>query len=101
MRNSFILFTCFLRFRDETGYKAVGDGGTYPDFGQQVFGVFVAGLQVDVDVIEGGDDHVDDADGPQVALGVALPVLAGVEEGEHAEQQHRQREAGQMQGVVG
>ena len=31
-----------------------------------------------------------------VALGVALPVLSGIEEGEHTEQQYRQRQASQM-----
>ena len=88
-------------FRYETGHEAVGDGGTNPDFRQQIVGVFVDGLQIDVVVVECGNDHVNHADSPQVALGVALPVLPRIEEGEHAEQQHRECEADQMQGVIG
>jgi len=36
-------------------------------------------FQVDVHVVERGYQHVDDADGPQIALGVALPVLPRIE----------------------
>ena len=70
------------------GHEAVGDGGTYPDFRQHIVGIFAEGLQIDVVVVERGYQHVDDADGPQVSLGIALPVLSGIEEGERAEQQH-------------
>ena len=74
------------RLRHEAGHETVGDGGAYPDFGKQIVGVFVDGLQIDVVVVEHGYEHVDDTDDPEVALGVALPVLAGIEERERAEQ---------------
>ena len=50
-------------------------------------------------MVERGYESIDDEDEPQVALGVALPVLSRIEIGEHAEQQHRQGEADQMQGI--
>ena len=73
-----------LCFGYEAGNEAVGDGGTDPSLNQQILGVFVDRLEIDVVVVQGGDDHVDDTDSPQVALGVALPVFACIEEGEHA-----------------
>ena len=90
-----------LPFRHEAGHEAIGDGGTNPDFRQHIVGVLVGGLQVDVQIVERGNDHVDDADGPQVTLGVALPVLSRIEIGEHAKQQHREGETGQMQSIEG
>ena len=86
---------------DEAGHEAVGDGGTDPDLGEHIVGKLIGGLQIDVEVVKGGNEHIDDADEPEVALGVTLPVLARIEEGERAEQQHRQRETGQMDGVIG
>ena len=74
-----------INLRHETRHEAVGNGGANPDFDKQIVGVLVEGLQVDVPVVERGNEHVDDADGPQVALGVALPVLTCVEIGERAE----------------
>ena len=75
-------------FRHEAGHEAVGDGRANPYLRQHVVGVFAERLDVDVVVVERGYEHVDDADGPQVALGVAFPVPACIEEGERAEQQH-------------
>ena len=77
-------FLFLFRFRHEAGHEAVGDGGADPDFREHICGVLIGGFQVDVQVVERGNDHVDDADGPQVALGVALPVLASIEVGERA-----------------
>ena len=94
-----LLFLCF-SLRHEAGHEAVGDGGTDPYLRQHVVGVLAERFQVDVVVVERGYQHVDDADGPQVALGVLLPVLPRIEEGERAEQQHRQREAGQVEAVI-
>ena len=88
-------------FGYEAGHEAVGNGGTDPYLNQQILGVFVDRLEIDVVVVQGSNDHVDDADGPQVALGIALPVFACIEEGEHAQQQYRQREARKMQGIIG
>ena len=74
---------------DCCGFKACEDGG------------FEGERSESVEVVKGGNEHIDDADEPEVALGVTLPVLARIEEGERAEQQHRQRETGQMDGVIG
>ena len=75
---------CFCyAFRHEAGHESVGDGGTNPDFREHIVGIFAEGLHIDVVVIKHSNEHVDDADGPQVTLGVALPVLARREEGEH------------------
>ena len=87
--------------RHEAGHQAVGDGGANPYFYEQIVGVLVDGFQIDVHIVERGYEYVDDADGPQVALGVALPVLAGIEERKHAEQQHREREARQVEREIG
>lgn len=46
-----LLLICRSLFRHEAGYQPVGDGGTYPDFGEQIVGVFVDGLKVDVVII--------------------------------------------------
>jgi len=88
-----------LHFRHKAGYEAVGDGGTYPDLREHIVGKFVDRLQIDGDIIKCGNEDVYNADDPQVALGVALPVLAGIEEGEHAEQQHRERETRQVKRI--
>ena len=53
-----------LCLRHETGYEAVGDGGSYPDLREHVVGIFVDRHDGDVIVVKGGNDHVDDADGP-------------------------------------
>ena len=74
-----MLFSGRFYFRHEARHEAVGDGGTDADLREHVVGVLAGGLQVDVQVVERGNDHVDDADEPQVALGIALPVLARVE----------------------
>ena len=84
----FRILLCVITFRYKTGHEAVGDGGAYPNFREHIVSVLADGLQIDVPVVERGNDYVDDADGPQVTLGVALPVLTGIEEGERAEQQH-------------
>ena len=86
-------------FRYETGHQPVGDGGTNPDFREHIVGILAVGLQIDVVVIERGNEYVDDADEPQVALGVALPVSAGIKKRERAEQQHGEDETYQMERV--
>ena len=70
-----------IHFRHEAGHETIGDGRTNPDLREHISGVFVGRLQIDVQVIERGNEHVNDADGPQVALGVALPVLTCIEIG--------------------
>ena len=85
----------------EAGHQSVGDGGANPYLYQHIVGVFIDWLEIDVEVIECRNDHIDDADHPQVALGVALPVLTRIEIGEHAEQQHRQRKTQQMERTIG
>ena len=100
-RINLFMLCFFFYLGDEAGHEAVGDGGTDPDLGEHIVGVLVGGLQIDVEGVKGGNEHIDDADEPEVALGVTLPVLARIEEGERAEQQHRQRETGQMDGVIG
>ena len=72
-------------FSDETRHKTIGDGGAYPYLGEQIVGVLVDRLLVDVVVVECSYEHIDDADGPQVVLGIAAPVLACIEVCEHAE----------------
>ena len=56
------LFTSFLSFRHETSYETIGDSWAYPDFRQHIVGIFVDGFQIDVVVVECGNDYVDDAD---------------------------------------
>ena len=73
------------RLGHKAGHETVGDGGAYPDLCEHIVGILVDGLQIDVPVVERGNDYVDDTDSPQVALGIALPVLAGIEVSEHAE----------------
>ena len=55
---------------------------------------------MDVDVVECGNECVDDEDHPQVALGVGLPFLSSIEESEHEDEQHREHETGQMERVI-
>jgi len=86
-----------LSFRHETRHQPIRDGGSNPDFSEHIVRIFSERLNVDVVVVEGSNDHVDDADHPQVALGVALPVLTRIEEGERAKQQHREGETRQME----
>ena len=95
------LFFFGFGFCYETGYEAIRDCGPYPDFCKHIIGVFADWLEIDINVIEHGDEYIDNTDGPQIALGVALPVLAGIEEGEHAEQKHRESETRQVEGIVG
>ena len=83
-RKGFCLLFCLLG--NETGHQPVGDGGSYPYFGEHIVGEFVARLQHDVDIVEQGDEAVDDEDHPEVALGVGLPFLTRVEKGEHEEE---------------
>ena len=97
MKHRFTVTVHLVSFRNETGHQTVGDGGTYPDFRQHIVGVIAEGLHVDVVVIECGNEHIDDADDPQVALGVALPVLASIEIGERTEQKYREDETHQME----
>jgi len=95
-----IWVSIFFRPRHEAGHEPVADGGAYPYLGEHIVGVLVEGLVIhDVEMVERGYESIDDEDEPQVALGVALPVLSRIEIGERAEQQHRQGEAGQMQGI--
>ena len=101
MNNSIIRVLLILPFRHETRHEAVGDGRTNPNLCEHIVGVLIGGFQIYVQIVERGNEHVDDADGPEIALGVALPVLARIEEGEHTEQQHRQGETCQVEGVVG
>lgn len=69
--------------RHETGHETIGDGGTNPYFSKHVVGIIANGLQVDIPVVECGYEYVNDADEPQVALGIVLPVLARIEIGAH------------------
>lgn len=85
---------------NETGHQPVGDGGSYPYLGEHIVGEFFARLQHDVDIVEQGDEAVDDEDHPEVALGVGLPFLTCIEKGEHEEEQDGERGASQMEGVI-
>ena len=85
---------------NETGHEPVGDGGSYPYFGEHIVGEFFARLQHDVDIVEQGDEAVDDEDHPEVALGVGLPFLTRIEEGEHEDEDDGKRGASQMEGVI-
>lgn len=67
-------------FRYEAGYEAVGDGGTNPNLSHQIGSQFAYILNHDVIVVESGNGGIDDKDEPQVALGITLPLLAGIEE---------------------
>lgn len=90
-----------LCFRYETCHQPVGDSGAYPDFYQHIVGVFIVDLKkLEIVVVEHGNKRIEDEDGPEIALGVALPVLASIEVGERAEQEHRQCKAHQVQGVA-
>lgn len=75
----------------ETGHQSVGNSGPYPNLGEHIVGVFVARLQHDVDIVEQGDEAIDDEDHPEVALGVALPILTRVEKGEHEDEHYGER----------
>ena len=86
-------------FGYKTSHQSIGNGRTYPDLGEQIVGVFVDGLQIDGDVVEYGNERIDDENHPEVAFGVALPFLACIEEGERAEQQHREGKTQQMECV--
>ena len=70
-------------FRHETGHETVGDSGANPNFREQICGVLICRLYVDVQIVERCNDNVDDTDSPQVALGVAFPIFARIEVGEH------------------
>ena len=89
----FFMFFVVYGFRNETRHKPVSDGRTYPNFGKEIFGVFIRRLKDNVDVIEYGNEHVDDENQIQVPLGVALPVFAGIEKSEHEKQQNRKSKA--------
>jgi hypothetical protein len=91
----------FFRFLNITGHQAIGDGGTNPDFHHDITGELVGGLQDDIDVIQQGNEHVHHKDGPQVSLGIALPVLAGIELSEQDEQHHSKDQAGLLDGIIG
>ena len=93
-------FYIFSLLGNETGHEPVGDGGSYPDLREHIVGVFVARLQHDVDIVEEGDEAVDDKDHPEVALGVGLPFLTRVEKGEHEDEDDGERGASQMEGVI-
>ena len=67
---------------------------TDPDFREQVIGIFVDRIAVNHVIVQSGNDHVNDKKQPQIALGVTLPVFAGIEESEHEQQYHRERKAG-------
>ena len=51
-------------------------------------------------MIQSGNDHVNNKKHPQAAFGIALPVFAGKEVGEHEEQRHRESKANQMNWVI-
>ena len=97
---NFLTSSSTVPLRHKTRDHSVRDGGSYPDFGEHIVGVFADGFHVDVVVVEGGYDHVDDADDPQVPLRVTLPFLACIEEGERAEQQHGEDETCQVEGEI-
>jgi hypothetical protein len=85
----------------EAGYQSIGDGGAYPDFGKEIFGVFVGRLKNYGNVIEYGNDHVDDINHPQPELGIGFPFLAGIEKSNHEEQRHREDEAPKVERIKG
>lgn len=100
--NSYAELTLFLfRLRNEASHKPVGDSGANPNFREKVVGVLVDGKKIDGIVIKRGNDHINDENHPQIAPGITLPVLAGIEVREHEEQQHRAGEARQMDGKAG
>ena len=77
------------RFCDEASHQTIGDGGANPYLGEHIVSVFVDSLKIhDVQMIECCDERIDGEDDPQVALGVAFPLPAGIEVGQRAEQQH-------------
>ena len=51
-------------FRHEAGHQSVGDGGAYPDFGEHKVGIFIDGLKINVDVVECGNERIDNKDHP-------------------------------------
>ena len=80
-----LTFLYFICFRYKAGHQAICDGGTNPYFNEHIICVLIDRLNEYVVVIECGNDYIDDTNHPEVALGVRLPILAGIEECKHEE----------------
>ena len=99
--NSGAIFRILFYFRYETGHQAISDGRSYPNFNQEIIGVYSGGLNVEVVVVECGNNHIHQEYHPQITLGISLPFLAGIEECQHEKQPDREEKTNHMQGVNG
>ncbi len=90
----------FFRFRHETGHQTVGDGRTNPYLSKQIWGVFIDRLNVNVQIVKCGNEHVDNTDYPQVTLSVALPVLTRIEIHKREKQHYREDKTHKVQSII-